>query len=626
MQKTASITHSIAIMVLLSGCPPGPSPSDDATTGDGLGVGLIGNGLVDPFPSTLLLDATGHIDIPTADIPIPEGGSLADVSRLRWRDGFSVAQVAITRLKIKDESGFPHWSVEDDGSGSVKLADLTDGVFLPCFAELDANSATGDVPTLIVRPQVALPVGHDVVVVVTTDAADRTAEFEALLNGAPHESVVDQAAHFQELIDDLGALGVAAADVALAWDFPISDGRAPLQSALEQLSTPTVWTIAEIREDDNVPYRTYRAADGTFEVMDFVGADDLLELNADGSVEAGSGVTEAALYVHIPDSVRDAPAGSVPVLVFGHGFLSHPENYLDDDDDPSAVISLADEGGFIVVGTLWRGLSQPDAGFALGVAADFGKFPTLADRMVQGMVNASALVKLVTEGELLTDPIFQGESGQSLADPNTLLYYGISLGGIEGSVLVAQGHPFQAAVLHVPGAQWSTMLERSSNWTTFELALVPSIDDPHDRQLLYAVSQLWWDPVEPMSWVPEIAASPILIQESYGDEQVPNMTTRALGRSVQFDVLSPGVEAPWGTGVAAGPFPEGSTGYVQFDPELARPPDANRPAPITGAHGAPRLWEQTQRQTLAFLQRPGLVTDPCDGPCTASNTDPAVED
>jgi len=68
-----------------------------------------------------------------------------------------------------------------------------------------------------------------------------------------------------------------------------------------------------------------------------------------------------------------------------------------------------------------------------------------------------------------------------------------------------------------------------------------------------------------------------------------------------------------------------SVAYVQFDPEIAPPADENRPAVESGAHKGPRTWLETHEQILNFLETT-QVTDPCDGPCTGSNTSPALSE
>ncbi|MBK8181027.1 MAG: hypothetical protein IPK67_19500, partial [Planctomycetes bacterium] len=81
-----------------------------------------------------------------------------------------------------------------------------------------------------------------------------------------------------------------------------------------------------------------------------------------------TGEAEASLFVHVPESARDAAPGTVPVWIFGHGIFGDPSVYLEDETDPSAVVELSDRAGAILVATTWTGLSRVDIGPVLGVA------------------------------------------------------------------------------------------------------------------------------------------------------------------------------------------------------------------------------------------------------------------
>ncbi|MCP4916340.1 MAG: hypothetical protein GY913_05410 [Proteobacteria bacterium] len=370
-----------------------------------------------------------------------------------------------------------------------------------------------------------------------------------------------------------------------------------------------------VDDPDHLPPGIAKKLKGRFTTDSWLADDGTMTLDADG-IPAAVGTLEPDLRVYVPESVVDAEPGTVPVWIFGHGIFSHPDNYLDKDDDPNGVIALANEAGAIVVATTWRGLTQPDLAVAISAGNDLAKLRNLGDHMVQGVANTRALVHLVQEGGLRDDPELSG-----LPDADTLRYYGISLGGIEGAVLVANTPELDAAVLHVGGSAWSTMLERSANWTDFEVLMEYGVPSPAERQHLYAVSQLYWDPVDPAGYAADLAERPALWQESIGDEQVPNLTTRALIRGVgtvtQFE---PAVESVYG-------IPTDSSGavpaYVQYDPEVALPSEENRPAPVTGAHGAPRGWAGTTHQTARFLDPndPGVVEHYCgESPCSASNS------
>ncbi|MBA2321736.1 MAG: hypothetical protein H0V89_11335 [Deltaproteobacteria bacterium] len=424
-----------------------------------------------------------------------------------------------------------------------------------------------------------------------------------------------------DVVAALGALGLRADEIAVAWEYPVGAGTLPLQSALAAAEPPGAWQFDRIRDvdaGDSVPPLTWRAAEGSFTATSFLVDDRTLDLVAGEALPTGT--VEAALYVHIPMSVRDAPAGTVPVLLFGHGIFGEPSSYLDEADDPSDLLALADEGGFIVVATTWRGLTADDRVGAIEAAGDFGSLSIVTDRLVQGQVNMRTLLELVRAGDFVQDDVFRGVSGQLLADPTRVVYYGISLGAIQGAVLLAQDPPIDAAVLHVGGGVWSTMLERSSNWPLFELALKNVVPDPYDRQQLYAFSQLLWDPADPIAWTPELSGATFLLQESIGDEQVPNLTTEIVARSIGLPLLQPSVTRPFGVETVEAPLPADSRALVQFDPEVPLPEDTNRPASFSGAHAAPRLWPGTRHQILAYLLEDRVVIHPCGAaPCAASN-------
>jgi len=611
----------ILVSMLIASCKR-PDKPDPATPPAVQPVGLVGDHALNPFPVGVLHMEGGRVALRAQDFELLTDTPLA-VERVAWRQGFSVAQTSVLSLPSFDDSQFPSWRQSTAGQGSVRLADLTDATWLPTLAELDAHPDAD--PTLLVRPLAALPVGHDIAVVVTTDAAPRVERFDALLSGSPPADLADQAQHFQELVGSIAALGLDPADIAIAWDFPVGDGTAPLRSIWSQTALPTQHSFDSVREldgGDTVVPSAWRVAQGSFLATDYLVDDRGLQLGTDGSVSS-TGSIDAELYVHIPESVADAPAGSVPILLMGHGIFSEPADYLDDPEDPSHVVQLADEGGFIVVATTWRGLALPDRLGAVEAAGDFARIYEVTDRLVQGQGNVAELIRLMKEGDLFDDPVFLGRQGQPLADPARVRYYGISLGAIEGAVMLANDPPLDAAVLHVGGSSWSTMLERSSNWTAFEIFLEATIPEPITRQRLYAVSQLWWDAADPIAYTDDLSQRSFLLQESIGDEQVPNLTTRMLARSIGLPQLQPMVEPVWGLDPVNNPLPPGSRAYVQYDPQVGLPPDTNRPAPVTGAHGMPRTWDNANAQTLDYLSvgSEGQVVHYCGTePCSAANS------
>jgi hypothetical protein len=480
------------------------------------------------------------------------------------------------------------------------MFDLDTRAEIPIFAELDAWPEAED-PALLIRPQVAMTVGHRVGVAMTG---------RLTVEGSPF-SMPGWSEAEAELYAELAAL---EPDTQFGWAFPIGSPTRLLEAELP--AVPSSWSLTEIDSDASpgvLPDGIWRKLEGTIRVSNYLVDDTHMEL-AEG-VPTITGEVDAELHVYFPDSLREAAPGSVPVLLFGHGILSYPDRYLDEADS-SGVVAVANRLGAIVVATTWRGLTIKDNLHAVQVAGDFCRVYEITEMLGQGVMANLALTRALTEGMLLDDPLFRG-----LADKQRFYYYGISLGGIEGSVLMAAqekiGSPFLRAVLHVAGSAWSTMLERSSNWAAFESVVSRSIPDPYERQKLYAASQLFWDMVDPASYTLQLQNQSLLYQESIGDEQVPNITTELLIRSLQFPLAEPAATAPYGFAPQA--LPTTASVLVQFDPELPLPEAANRPAEVTGAHGAPRQWEGAIEQTWNFLNT-GEIRHFCgDGYCSDSN-------
>lgn len=586
--------------------------------------GLLGLGPMWPFPSAHLVGEDGRLAIPSGLLPqVPEedGGTAWPVERLNWRAGFSPIQSSVVLLPGVIEAALPPIT-GTVGGGSVRMFDLTDGREWPCFAELDAHpDAPEDERTLIVRPMQAMPFGHQMAVVVTTAAAPRPARFDALLRGGDEvpPSLEGWRNHYRGLVASLGALGVQEQDIALAWDFPVGDGTAPLRQMVADLEPTRGYAFYDqddVDEGDRLPTGTWRRAEGYFITTSWL-TEELYWGELDGHLPQITGTTEADLFVLIPESVRDAEPGTVPVLVFGHGLLTDPQTFLAQSGDPHGFIDLMDRLGVIVVATTWRGVTTKDLAEAVWVANDYGTFYQLSERLTQGVANVVGLFELVQDGDLLEDPIFGG-----LADRTRVSYYGVSAGAILGSAMLSLNERPERAVLHVVGSSWATLLERSSVWPQFEGLIEQGIPDPAQRQLGYAASQLLWDMVDPMSYTAELSQRTLLLQEAYNDEVVPNLVTENLARSLEIPILQPSTTIPFGLGTVSGSTRNAA--LAQYDPGLTPPEPVNRPPADTGAHVTPRLWESAKVQAVRFFDAgdPGVIAHFCgDEPCNAQNTE-----
>ncbi|MED5372820.1 MAG: hypothetical protein VX899_17510 [Myxococcota bacterium] len=569
------------------------------------------------FPSSELV-SDGHLDIPqdlltAAETPLP-------VARLEHRSGFSVVQTTVFDLGVQiDPSSLPGLD-QVDQAGSVQIWDLTVGERLPCWAEVDAYPQDTEIPTLLVRPAAPLPVGHQVAVIVLDSV--RTSEdtpvpspawWTAAQAGEPLEGA--DSAHWAGLATSLAELGVEG--VVAATDFPVGEGTAPLRHMAASTQTPTefsLYKVSDVDEGAAVEPGTWRLIQGHFRVPSYLNEDGAFTLDSEGlPIEQGS--YDADLMVLVPESAR---AGADAVWIFGHGIFSGPGDYLDVEGDSNGVIALANEARAIVVATRWRGLTRTDLPSAVAAGNDFGRIVEVTDKLAQGVADTLALERLIVDGALFDDPALAG-----LWDGEHLGYYGISLGGIQGATFLSLQEDIEFGVLHVGGSAWSTMLERSANWTLFEELLVPSIPSAGDRQRLYAASQLYWDVSDPAGFTAELQGVDTLWQVALGDEQVPNRTTWLLARGAEMPQVGPAVEEVWGLSqIEAG---QDSRGVVIFDPQRGLPAEANRPAEVTGAHTSPRVWSGARLQAARYLDPsdPGVIAHYCgEDPCTADNPGP----
>ena len=656
-----SMRWPLVLILLLAGCeveaPPAPDPTDPGPCALGGQPGLVDGRTTNPFPSMhLMAEAEGgcRLALSEADVPVGDGDPL-DVTAINRRDGFSPAgTIWLDPGTALDPTTLPPLSdpARSLAAGSaVQLWDLDAGERVPFFAELDAWPEQLDAErVLLIRPLRALPFGARAAVVLTDQlrAADgiawpSPADFVAVRDGAADLSQ-PLPAHYELLLRRLEALGVDRASVQLAWDYRIASAarlKAPLDRVVDamRVSLPldpafepvvAVSQFLDTDAGDDLAPGLWREVRGSVLLSSFLWDEDpegdvdpegddhdtgLFRLDAE-SLPRQNADAEVYFTLVVPDSLRDQPAGGAPVLVFGHGIFSAPQDYLTAGDDHHGLIELCNRLGAVCLGARWRGLTEADFGDAARVATNLGRFHLLTDKMVQGVADQLAMARLPRTG-FVNEDFVQAADGGSLIDPDRVLYYGISLGGIEGATLLARSEVVAAGALHVPGAVWATMLERSSNWTTFEVLVVVKLPDPAQRQLLYAISQLLWDPVDPINHAAELRDVTALWQTSRGDEQVPNFTAETLMRTIGLPLITPRVAPVFDLAEAAAPLPPGSAGLFQFDSTLGSPPEGNRPAPVTGAHDSIRGTPECLDQLVAFFERgaEGTIIDPCGGPC-----------
>jgi hypothetical protein len=246
---------------------------------------------------------------------------------------------------------------------------------------------------------------------------------------------------------------------------------------------------------------------------------------------------------------------------------------------------------------------------------------TLPDRLLQAAVNFTTLTFLA-QGDLLTEEGLQTTDMTSLIDPKAVHYLGGSQGGIMGGTVMAMAPALRRGILVVGGANYSLMIWRSTAFSALGEVWSASHADVQDREFLFSLFQSSFDLSDPLTYADLLTAplgggpaKRVLLVESIGDAQVPNIATETMARTLELPMLGPAVSPVFGVEAAPGPVEDGSA-LLQIDTKLGPvPPGVNLPLDgDNGAHGAavddPSAIEMIEQFLLT-----GVMENLCDGAC-----------
>ena len=185
--------------------------------------------------------------------------------------------------------------------------------------------------------------------------------------------------------------------------------------------------------------------------------------------------------------------------------------------------------------------------------------------------------------------------GTPVTDGSEIYYLGCSNGAIQGTGFMALSPDIERGVLDVGGGPWSLMMQRSGDFSVLSGAFVIKYPDSADQQLLFAVWQSYFDFIDPTTYAAHLFRDPlqpigtkrVIVHESYGDVQVPNLATRYLARTAGLQGLSPLLFPTFGISEQVGPL---DSAYTQWNVHPSpMPPEVNiTPDEENGAHDAVR--------------------------------------
>ncbi len=653
-----------------------------------------------PFPNDLFTVADPRTDTgrrlalaPDAT-PANNAGTHIDPTDIDRFDGFSPGNLIVTHVPgLDNPAAFARTGLVPitdlarayDRRQPAVLIDARTGKRQLIWAELDSNATKPEDVNLILRPGRNLAEGHRFIValrrlrdrdgtLLQPGAAFRLYR-DRIVGNQP--GIERRRAHMEDVFARLGRAGVRRGNLYLAWDFTVASrrslsarmlkirddafaqlgdrnladekvtGAAP-KFAITQVTdyAPCGADGCQAGEDPDIRRRVV----GTVDVPCYLDQPGCppgarFALGPDGLPTRTPGnVMKARFVCNVPQSVvRNGVVRRLRPALYGHGLLGDAFEV-----NSRNVRQLGNENGVLVCASDWSGMAEEDIPNVAGILLDLSKFPSLADRNQQGLLNFLYLGRALSHQQgLVTAPELQVD-GHPIIDTTQLGYYGNSQGGIMGGALTALAPDFTRSVLYVPGMNYSTLLTRSVDFSDFAPLLYSAYPDEGQRPLMFSLMQLMWDRGEPNGYAEHMTSDPlpdtprhtVLIEMGYGDHQVANVTTeveaRTIGAKVRRPSLDPG-RAPEVTDQSGIPTLGGlplsaGNAFIPWDIGPLRtengeqkgtpsPPSTNTP-PAIGVDPHDLVIEseaRIRRQIAEFMRPGGQLVEVCGAkPCYAA--------
>jgi hypothetical protein len=624
----------LAFLLILAACGSSDSTIKTAPTANPLGT----TDNILPFPSSLYEKAdstspTGvRVDVPTGAFPANSSGVAIDGSAFAQRTGWPSTVTLLWGATggVDSTTLVPYTNIAASlgADSSTVIIDMMTGERVAHFAEVDANETMDfDHQAVYLRPAARLASGHRYAVGIRKTVTAHNGKplpvsdgFAAVLanRNTGHARLDAARPRLREAVAALETAGVPRTDLLVAWDFTIADDAsaiaAPLAArdavlaSIGQLGANLTYTVTSDQGTINNDPRIARRIELDFQAPE-VATVDGFHRDASGKVVAQGTVT-AHVYIAVPPcATKNNKAG---ILIYGHGFFGG----LDELRNSEYLRDLSQNGCLIVAGTVWIGFSKDDTANAALALNDLNKGQGFGEHGWQGIADFIALEQLL-RGKLATD-LLVDNSNASIVDPTRVYFLGISQGHILGSTFFAYDPFITNGVLHVGGANWSLMFERSMNWETYGSVLKGAYGTLMDADIMEQVLEIGLEPVDGATIadapVPGTPAKHILMQTSMHDAQVPNLSAFFQARSLGLTLLTPSVTVPYGFETAQAATSDHAYVLMDEHPMPEPPADNTTFGYDNSAHGNPRRRTLIQQMMLDFFAN-GVAHNNCTGAC-----------
>lgn len=607
-----------------------------------------------PWPSSLYLKddptrKTGYtLTFGSRSLPENKQGIPIDPAAYRRRDGYSVGTPLMMVIPGVDLTGF---ATEDHIEKSLeKDAPLTwfevSGSTvrrIPYWVERDSLDLESSRSTIFVRPAVILKEATRYVVALGAikDSQGKpippSPAFARLRDGKTSGIPVlrDRQARFDKTFSFLEGQGLSRDSLSLAWEFHTASSEsmhgdllAMRDDALQRmgakgpaLSVEKVVEYAKVNDGSGRPVNEYIGLEltGTFEVPSYLEATMIsgfmgsqIRRDAQGKPSA-QGTRKPRFWIRIPHTALGGPPHGL--VLYGHGLLGSGSQVTSGFNG-----KIASDHKLIFFATDLYGMSDEDALPLLSILSELGRFRSLSDRLHQGLTEWVLLARAMRErlGEL---PIAISKKIQ--VNKAELFYSGISQGGIFGASFVALSPDVTYGHLGVPGNNYSTLLQRSTDYQQFAPVVSSSYLDSVNQSVVLAAIQLLWDSTDPVSFLRHVTQEPfpgnsphyVLLAPAKGDYQVSVMTNEIAARSELGIALMEHYDKERKVAlVSEQKYPHQGSAVVLYNFGNPWPAPGNLPPSDTlgDPHEKPRRQDSHNAQMVNFF-RTGQIVDVCGG-------------
>ena len=655
-----------------------------------------------PFPNNLFTTGTGtdrRLNLPLAGMPKGAAGKPINPAPYNVSDGFSPGQLIVihvpgldNRVAFLKTGSVPITDMARyaDINAPIAVFDVQTGKRQPIFTEIDVNplnplpqsTAGGAAPSparplntanvnLLIRSTKNFEYGHRYVVMMR-NLKDATGA--AIAPSPVFASYRDRGAltandprterYEKDIFPVIESAGIARSSLYQAWDFSVASapsvtsrllsmrddafrqlGDTNLADRVVQGNAPAYTANAPTVDSEGI-----RTIQGTFTVPCYIDTAncapggqfvfDPRDTAQRTPLQLPGNVTTAKFTCKVPKRVYDSPTlEKVRPSLYGHGLLGGQGEV-----GQGQVKAMISEHGFMYCATDWEGFATGDLPTVAQALADMDRFPAVIDHTLQGELNFLYLARLMIHPKGLgANPAFQVTKDgvtSSFIDTTRAYYDGNSQGGIYGGTVMAVAPDMDRGVLGVPGINYSTLLQRSTDFATYAIPLYTAYPSEYERQLLLSVIQILWDRADPNGYqntlapgrqLPNTPGHVVMYQAGFGDHQVANVTADTAARSIGAAVdpmpfedpdRSPDVNDVWGVpripsypyqGSALVYFDIGPFNYVPGKGTPASPTENVAQQQGQDPHEAPRNTPCGRVMKNNFLRPDGVVTNPCGG-------------